>query len=328
MRSALLAVSLIAMATTAGCNRERNQSIQLMNKGIAQFNQNDTTGAVVAFNQATTLDPTNDAAYYYRGLLKYQRTTDFAEAAKDFRKAIEINGANHLFHYHLGKVLSRQGEWAAAINALEKAIQLKADHAQSHYQLGRALEQQAKFDRAQDEYVAAIKAQPRFADPYVALGNLYARFEKFPEAVQVFKNGVENNSEKAELRHDLGVVYQNQQRFDDAIEQFNAAVKLKPTYLSALFNLGIAYQQSENREQAIANLKLYLGRRQADEDPHRRGHHRAARSGRAGPRVDPVRQALPAVCAAVIGSTRHRWRGDQHRHGVGVRDCGPRERVL
>ena len=199
MRSTLLSMSLLVAVAAVGCNRERNQSIQLMNKGIAQFNLNDTTGAVVALNQATSVDPTNDAAFYYRGLLKYQRTSDYPEAVKDFKKAIEVNGENHLYHYHLGKVLSRQGEWASAINALEKAIERKPEHAASHYHLGAALEQQAKFDRAQEEYVAAIKAQPRFADPYVALGNLYARFEKLPEAVQVFNVTVDGDTVLVEV---------------------------------------------------------------------------------------------------------------------------------
>ena len=252
-----------------GCNLQRNQSDKLVNDAVRTFKAGDTAGAIVQFNQAVTVDATNDAAYYQRGLLRAERASQPEEAIKDFEKAIELNPEAALYHYHLGKVQARLKRWPQAINAFSKAIEKNANHGESHFELGVALQSQAQFDRAQEEYIQAIKLKPRFAQPYQALGNLYARFEKYPQAIQVFKNGIENNAEFAELHHDLGVIYKNQLRYDDAITAFQAAIKLKPTFTNALFNVGIAYFDNDNAEQAIQFLKLYLARKTNDEDPLR-----------------------------------------------------------
>lgn len=261
----LSAVAVLAL----GCNVERNQSDKLVNDAVRTFKSGDVAGAIVGLNQAVQADPTNDVAFYQRGLLRAEKASQPEEAIKDFEKAVELNPEVALYHYHLGKVHSRLKHWPQAINAFSKAIEKNANHGESHFELGVGLQAQAQFDRAQEEYIQAIKLKPRFPQPYQALGNLYARFEKYPQAIQVMKNGIENNPEFAELQHDLGVIYKNQLRYDDAIAAFQAAIKLKPTFTNALFNVGIAYFDNDNAEQAIQYLKLYLARKTNDEDPLR-----------------------------------------------------------
>jgi tetratricopeptide (TPR) repeat protein len=252
-----------------GCNLERNKSDKLVNEAVRTFKAGDTAGAIVQFNEAVTIDPSNDAAFYQRGLLRAERASQPEEAARDFEKAIELNPEVAQYHYHLGKVQGRLKRWPQAINAFSKAIEKNPAMGESHFELGVALQNQAQFDRAQEEFIQAIKLKPRFGQPYQALGNLYARFEKYPQAIQVFKNGIENNPEFPELHHDLAVIYKNQQRYDDAIAAFQAAIKLKPTFTNALFNLGIAYFENDNAEQAIHHLRLFLARRANDEEPLR-----------------------------------------------------------
>ncbi len=264
-----MAVFLAAPLTLGGCNQDQNESIRLMNKGIGYYKRDRIPEAIEAFAMAGQKDPGNDRAFYYQGLLEYQVNGHLAEGQKLISRAIEINADNYEYHYHLGTALCRREEWASAIGALEKAIKLKPDHAESYLRLGIALENKGLYDRAQEAYVDAIKADPRLPEAYNALGNLYRRFDQMTHAAQVFRNGIENNPGFAANFHDLGLVYQAQKRFVDAVQQFEKAQQLDPGNAGALFNLGMTYAANDDKQKAISQLKIYLSRRTAAEDPIR-----------------------------------------------------------
>ncbi|MFN3201893.1 MAG: tetratricopeptide repeat protein [Bradymonadia bacterium] len=266
-----VALSFTLLVTVSGCNQARTESIRHMNKGVERFQRGDIAKAVSHLEDAVKSDPTNDKAFYYMGLIQYQRMNVPEKGADNLKKAIKINGEDHQYHYHLGNLLSRQKSWVPAINAFEKALAKKPDHAESHYRLARALEMEGKFDRAQEAYGSAIRSRPRFPEAYNALGNLYVRFEKYPQAIQVFKNAIENVPRESINHNDLGLVYARQNRNAEAIQQFKKALEIKPSYASAVFNLGVAYANNGEDEQALKFLRAYLSRRSAADDPVRVG---------------------------------------------------------
>lgn len=264
-----LALLLAPLALSTGCNQERNESIRLMNKGIEYYKRNKPTEALDQLAEAAEVDPSNDRAIFYQGLIEYQRLGRYDQGEKNIRRAIELNADDYEYHYHLGALLLRKKEYAQAVHAFEKAIELEPDHAESHLRLGQALEGLGKYDRAQEEYAAAIRANPRLAEAYHALGGLYLRFEQYAHAAQVLKNGIENNPAYAGNYRELGLVYQAQNRFDDAVAQFERARSLDPGDATLLFNLGMTHASNDNAQKALQFLENYLVNRTAAEDPVR-----------------------------------------------------------
>lgn len=265
-------VSLLAlglMLPVAGCNMDRNESIRLMNKGISLYNAKRTGEALKALDEATEKDSKNQRAYLFLGMIQYQRVADLESAEKNLRKAIELKADDYEAQYHLGSLLTRKEDWRQAASAFEAAIKAKPDHAESHLRLGYAMDHLEKFDRAQEAYRESIKADPRRPEAYNALGNLYRRFEKYSHAAQVLKNAVENNPDYAANYHDLGLVYQEQKRYADAIRLLEKARLLDPGNATILFNLGMTYIAAKDPAKALDNLRAYLGRRTAREDPIR-----------------------------------------------------------
>lgn len=269
--SARLATLLVLglLLPLAGCNMDRNESIRLMNKGIALYKAKRTGEALEHLSQATAKDAKNQRAYLYLGMIQYQRVGDDAGGEKNLRKAIELKPDDYEAQYHLGALLMRKKDWRAAASAFEAAIKAKPDHAESHLRLGYAMDNLEKFDRAQEAYRDSIKADPRRPEAYNALGNLYRRFEKYSHAAQVLKNAIENNPDYGANYHDLGLVYQEQKRFPDAIRQLEKARLLDPGNATILFNLGMTYISAKDPAKALDNLRAYLGRRTAREDPIR-----------------------------------------------------------
>jgi tetratricopeptide (TPR) repeat protein len=256
-------------AVITGCNQERNESIRLMNQGLQAFKHERLTDALGLLAQASDVDPTNDRAYFYQGLLYEQKLENFGRAEENYRRAIELNGGSAEYHYHLGATLAKQEKWKEAVASIEKSLELEPERAEAHLRLGMALERLEKFDRAQEVYMQAIRSDPRLPETYNALGNLYRRFEQYSHAAQVFKNGIENNPVWPMNYHDLGLVYQAQRRFDDAIAQYEKARELDPDHGGTLFNLGMAFYAAGDGAQAMNYLKMYLARRTSNEDPLR-----------------------------------------------------------
>lgn len=260
------ALLLMGVAYLVGCNQERNESIRHMNRGLELYNRKKVGEAIDELKLATESDPKNDRAFFYQGLIQYQRTGALDPALKAISRAIELNKNDYEYPYHRGVILTKKKEWKAAADSFEQAIELKPDHAESHLRLGLSLDHLEKYDRAQEEYVAAIKSNPRLPEAYNALGGLYLRFDQFSHAAHVLKNAVENNPDWALNYHDLGLVYQAQKRYDDALVQFKKAQALDPGNAGVLFNLGITYAASDNPKLALLNLKTYLTRKVASED--------------------------------------------------------------
>lgn len=261
-----LASSLVFVV---GCNQERNESIRLMNDGLKLVKRDRLSDALSKLGQAADVDPTNDRAFFYQGLLYEQKLDKFKSAEENYRRAIELRPESGEYTYHLGATLAKQKRWKEAVSVLETAAQLEPERAEAHLRLGMSLEQIEQFDRAQEVYMTAIRANPRLPESYNALGNLYRRFEQYSHAAHVFKNAVVNNPDWAMNYHDLGLVYQAQSRLDDAIAQFEKARALDPGGAGTLFNLGMAYFANGDGAAAMQNLKLYLSRRTAGEDPLR-----------------------------------------------------------
>lgn len=257
------------LTLVVGCNQERNESIRLMNNGLQLFKQDRLTDALSKLAQAADVDPTNDRAFFYQGLLYEQKLDKFKSAEENYRRALELQPESAEYTYHLGATLAKQRRWPEAVTVLEKALELDPSRAEAHLRLGMALEQLEKFDRAQEVYMQAIRSNPRLPESYNSLGNLYRRFEQYSHAAQVFKNAIQNNPDWAMNYHDLGLVYQAQSRLDDAIAQFEKARNLDGKNAGTLFNLGMAYFANGEEAKALQHLKLYLNRRTANEDPLR-----------------------------------------------------------
>src|SRR5215831_8561321 len=85
----------------AGCFQERNKSIEMMNQGVEAGRQKLYDTAVNKLKQATTIDPTNAAAYYNLGLV-YKDQKKWSDAESAFRDSLKYDTDNPALHYELG----------------------------------------------------------------------------------------------------------------------------------------------------------------------------------------------------------------------------------
>lgn len=243
------------------CSRQRVESINHMNEGVVLAAQKQYAQASEKLESATTIDPTNDQAFWNLAIV-HMEMNKFERARDDLQRAIDVNPDVAGYHEKLGTVLMELENWEDAQAAFEHAIELDDSLFKAHYKLGQVHE---RLDNPQDalaEYTAAVEAGPRFIEGYRALGRLYADLGYLDQSIQVLQGGlqvvIEGTEDEAHLHHLLGTVYQQQQNYDAAVEQFQEALRLMPSLREALFALGWTYSLQDNREEARRYLQRYV----------------------------------------------------------------------
>jgi tetratricopeptide (TPR) repeat protein len=243
------------------CSRARVESLNAMNEGVMYAAQKRYSDAVESLRSATSLDPTNDVAYWNLAIV-HMEMQQYDAASDDLRHALEINPESAGYHEKLGTVLIELEQWDDARAEFERAIELDANLFKAYFKLGQIFERQDDPQHALEQYTEAIRHGPRFIEAYRALGRLYADLGYLGEAVQVLQSGLEvvidGTSDEADLHHLLGTVYQQQQNYDSAVTEFRAALEIEPSMADALFSLGWTYGLQDNREEARRYLQRYL----------------------------------------------------------------------
>lgn len=112
------------------------------------------------------------------------------EAQTEFARAVVLNRnlpqPSPWPPHNLGYLLLRLEKLEESERALRESLRYDAGLAQSHYHLGRVLEKQGRDAAAIDEYRTAASLDPAQAEPWYSLGLLYRRLQRTREADAAF----------------------------------------------------------------------------------------------------------------------------------------------
>ena len=119
-------------------------------------------------------------------------------------RAIEINGANGLYHYNYGNALRNLGRMAEAADAYGRAAALRPELIEAHNNLGNALRNLGRLDQARAAFEAAIRVAPDFADAQTNLGDALLDLGRPLEAVAAHRAALVLKPKSPEVHADLG----------------------------------------------------------------------------------------------------------------------------
>jgi tetratricopeptide (TPR) repeat protein len=92
---------------------------------------------------------------------------DFANALKEYQKALDVNGNSSLAHYRIGEMFFKQNNFQSAANEFRSAINGDLDpkwtDVWSHIYLGKIFDVTGQRDRAVNEYKQAIRTRDNTA---------------------------------------------------------------------------------------------------------------------------------------------------------------------
>ncbi|MCP9493065.1 MAG: serine/threonine-protein kinase [Pyrinomonadaceae bacterium MAG19_C2-C3] len=210
---------------------------------------------------APSREPQTAAEFYERASYYFSRR-DYARAAADCRRAIELQPDFPLAHNRLGWMLVLDGKFRDGAQAFRRAIELRGgDFPAARYNLGYALQRQGYNRGALEAYAEAIENRRGFyPDAHFQQGMIHLAQNRDAEATEALRRAIEqNDGNDYEANFALGVALARQDKPDEAEAAFRRAIEQRDgSYPDANYNLGLLYQNNNRPDDAIREFESYL----------------------------------------------------------------------
>ena len=125
---------------------------------------------------------------------------DFAEAARQFRRALDLEPSDPLLHLSLGMALDRAGDPRAALPALDEALRLDPDLGQAHYVRGTLLERAGRDAEAIERFTAAAARNPASPEIQLRLADALRRTGRFEASLEPYRRVIVGLGQAADAR--------------------------------------------------------------------------------------------------------------------------------
>ena len=160
------------------------------------------------------------ATEYYRiadAALELMTRKQFADAAVEWRKALELQPGEAPAHYNLGLCLVQSGRTPEAIEHYARALAISPEYPDAHNNLGGALIAMGRLDEALLQFQEAVRLDPARASAQMNLGTLLSRKGRFAEAIPPLEKALQLPAGKEPAIFELlADAYSHVGRFADA----------------------------------------------------------------------------------------------------------------
>jgi serine/threonine protein kinase/tetratricopeptide (TPR) repeat protein len=252
--------------------------------GHADITHN-TEEAVRSYQDFVSAYPDDPEGYYKLGLT-YDSVSEWALAAANFRKAIDLDPKFASARFGLARVLIDQNALGDALRELNEALELyrsfgnREGEATVLNAIGVVYNRQNDFDKAIEHYQASIKIKEDLDDKRgiaASLGNLGLVYEivgKRDQALDVLNRSLEIKREIGDKMgistalNKIGQIYQSDGRFDEALANFERSCEIrreigsKDLTASSLSDMAAVYSLMGEYDKSLALDSMALALRQ------------------------------------------------------------------
>lgn len=193
------------------------------------FYEKNPMVAIQELNTALELDPLHKEAWHLLGFVYFGRD-EFAEAQRDFERALQIDPRFFEARANLGSVLLAQQKWQMAIEVLSPLLdeRLYPTPHLLHNNLGWAFLHLAEYDRAEEHLKSAVFLKPKMCLAHNNLGLLYARTGRGDLAVRALDRAISRCSDYQDPYFHLGQLYRSAAQEELATQSFQRCYELGP----------------------------------------------------------------------------------------------------
>jgi Tfp pilus assembly protein PilF len=206
--------------------------------GLALQDAHQIAEAAEEYRAALNITPDSEAIRYSLGhtLMEQGR---FVEALTELEKVLEKDPHNADFHCDYGYVVAHLGYNDKAADEFAAAVRLNPKSARIHYNYAMFLVQTNQKDQAMDEFQKCLASDPKSAEAHFYLGHLFFEKDDLPNAKTHYLETTQLDA-TAPVHNNLGVVYMRLGQVSEAIAQFNEALRMHPDDADAAENLRFA----------------------------------------------------------------------------------------
>ena len=147
------------------------------------------------------------------------------------------------------------GKYAEAAIEYKNAIQIDPKLAQGHYDLAECYLKQANWRGAYEELGRTIGLEPNNRKAQIALGNLYLASGRFLDARSSAQTALKGDSQNVEAQVLLSDADAGLKDFRKAVPEAQSAIGMNPNLAASYTNLGGIEEANQNNAAAEQNFK-------------------------------------------------------------------------
>ncbi len=189
------------------------------------------------------------------GLLTWQQSHLYSNAAMIYQATLEKNPSCWLAHNNLGRIFFDAGRLKEAIEQYEEALSLKDNFPETHNNLSAALLKTGKLPEAIEHLHIALELDPGYAEAHTNLGIALSAEGRLPEAIEQHRLALATQPDNPEFLNNLGAELSKLGRYQETIDCFEKALRINPDYPDAHNNLGIEIAARNQWHEAIAQYE-------------------------------------------------------------------------
>jgi len=187
-----------------------------------------------AFNDATYQMFQKTPASYRVDQLSgeiFETQGKYAEAAAEYRKAIEKNPRALNLHFRLGRAILLESHdpdaLARAQKEFEAELALNAEDAAAEFQVGQILVTQGKPADGLKRYERALELRPDFVEAALAVGKARVQAKQYAQAIPLLEHAVGLQPTNEAAHYNLMLAYRNSGQMDKARHEQQELNKLQ-----------------------------------------------------------------------------------------------------
>lgn len=217
--------------------------------------------ASAAAEKAISLDPALAEAHTTIGFIRLSRDWDYANAERQFKRAIELNPNYSTAYQFYGVHLLAVGQTDAAIAQTRRALELDPLSILNNSQLGRCLYLARRYDEAIEQGKRTLELDATSASAQAYVGQSYAHKGMLAEATAELQKSVEMSKARPEMKAALGYAYALSGNRNEARQIIGelAALNRESSFVS--YHIATIHAGLGEKEQALTWLeRAYLER--------------------------------------------------------------------
>ncbi len=162
------------------------------------------------------------------------------------------------FYFKMGVFYQRTGDPIEALDYYNKALQLDPVNAEIYNNRSLIYKELGKYDKAVTGFLKAIHFDPKYVKAYNNIGLLYFLKNNHTAAIASFQKALEIDPRNLESYNNLASVYKKQDNPVRARELYQTILKKNPGQIEAHYNLALLYEQEGDYPNAIAHYSRFV----------------------------------------------------------------------
>lgn len=174
-----------------------------------------------------------------------------AEAAKLFRKAIELNPDDADAHFNLGVCLKAMGDSSGALSSFLRALSVNQHHVHALNAAAQIYMAGGDLNRAEQLLRQAVRIDAGNVPVLCSFGTVLQKMGQHTEAVDVFSKALEINAANSQAHSGYALVLRDLGRHEESIKRAQEGVDLGPKDPGLWNNLGTCHLAAGDQLEAI-----------------------------------------------------------------------------